>query len=77
MDDRNLCWLALHLLFYGPSAAARRLTGRFPAVVNIFRAAPADFEGLRLPPDAVEAIVSGRAVDRARRELENIDRKAY
>ena len=77
MDDRDLCWLALHLLFYGPSAAARRLTGRFPAVTDVFRAAPADFEGLRLPADAVEAIASGRAVDRARRELENIDRKAY
>ena len=77
MDDRDLCWLALHLLFYGPSAAARRVVGRFAAVTDIFRAARADFDGLRLDAAAVEAIVAGRAVDRARRELENIGRKAY
>ncbi|MCK7480040.1 MAG: hypothetical protein M0C28_24245 [Candidatus Moduliflexus flocculans] len=23
MDDRDLCWLALNLVFYGPSAATR------------------------------------------------------
>lgn len=77
MDDRDLCWLALALLFHGPSAAARRVVARFPAVTGIFRAAPADFEGLRLEAGTVEAIVGGRAVDRARGELENIERKGY
>lgn len=77
MDDRDLCWLALHLLFHGPSAAARRVVGRFSAVTDIFCAARADFEGLRLDGAAVEAIVSGPALDRARRELEKIDRKGY
>ena len=48
MDDRDLCWLALNLVFYGPSAAARRVLGRFASVGDIFRAARADFDGLRL-----------------------------
>ncbi len=77
MDDRDLCWLALSLLFYGPSAATRRLLGRFPAVTAVFRAGAADFEGLRLDPRTVEAIVSGRALERAGREVEIIGRKAY
>lgn len=77
MDDRDLCWLALQLLFYGPSAAARRVVGRFAAITDVFHASRADFEGLRLDADAIEAIVTGRAVDRARRELEKIGRKAY
>jgi len=75
--DRDLCWLALNLVFYGPSAATRRVFGRFSAVTDVFRAARADFDGLRLGGEAVEAIVSGRAVDRAGRELEKIGRKAY
>jgi len=77
MDDRGLCWLALHLLFRGPCAAARRVLGRFPAVTDVFQGGRADFEGLRLEPGAVEAIVTGLAVDRAGRELEKIGRKAY
>ncbi len=77
MDDRDLCWLALHLLFYGPSAAARRVVRRFATITDVFRAARPDFEGLRLDADAVEAIVTGLAMDRARRELEKIGRKAY
>ena len=77
MDDRALCWLALHLLFYGPGAATRRILGRFPSVTDVFRCAPADLDGLRLDGAAVEDIVSGRALDRARRELEKIGRKAY
>jgi DNA processing protein len=77
MDDSDLCWLALNLVFYGPGAGTRRLLARFPAVADIFRAAPADFEGLRLAPAAVEAVVSGRALDRARGELEKVGRKAY
>jgi DNA processing protein len=77
VDDRALCWLALHLLFWGPSAAARRVLGRFSSVTDVFRRSPADFEGLRLDKDAVEAIVTGRALDRAGRELEKIGRKAY
>jgi DNA processing protein len=77
VDDRDLCWLALSLLFYGPGAATRRVLARFPAVTEVFRAAPADFEGLRLEARNVEAIVSGRALDRARGELEKIEGKAY
>ncbi len=77
LDDRAICWLALHLLFHGPSAAARRVIGRFSTVADVFRAARADFEGLRLDGAAVEAIISGRALDRAREELEKIDRKGY
>lgn len=77
MDDRALCWLALDLVFHGPGAATRRLLGRFPEVMDIFRAAPGDLDGLRLAPEAVAALVSGRALERARRELEKIGRKAY
>ncbi len=77
MNDRELCWLALHLVFHGPSAAARRLLGRFPSVPEVFRRGRADFEGLRLDPAAVEAIVSGRALERAGRELEKTAGKAY
>ncbi len=77
MDDRGLCWLALHLQFRGPSASARRVLGRFGPVTDVFRAARADFDGLRLAPEAIEAVVSGRAIERAERELEKIGRKAY
>lgn len=77
MTDADLCWLALNLQFYGPSAGTRRLLARFASVTDVFRAAPADFEGLRLEPAAVEALVSGRALERARGELEKIERKAY
>ena len=77
VDDRARCWLALQLVFRGPSAAARRVLGRFPAVDDVFRRQAADFEGLRLAREAVEAIVTGRALDRAGRELEKIERKAY
>jgi DNA processing protein len=77
MDDHDLCWLALHLLFHGPSAAARRVVARFAAVTDVFRAARADFEGLRLDGPALEAILTGRALELARRELEKIGRKGY
>ena len=77
MDDCDLCWLALHLLFYGPNAASRRVLGRFPSVLDVFRAGRADFDGLRLDEATVEAIVSGRAIGRAGQELEKIGRKAY
>lgn len=77
MDDRDLCWLALHLVCRGPSAAARRVLGRFGAVNAVFRAARAEFEGLRVDEAAVEAIVSGEAIDQAGRELEKIGRKGY
>jgi DNA processing protein len=77
VGERDLFWLALNLVFYGPSAAARRLLGRFPDPAVVFGARPADFEGLRLAPDAVEALVTGRALERAGRELEIIRRKAY
>jgi len=77
VDDRDLCWLALHLLFHGPSAAARRVAGRFAAVTDVFRAAGPDFEGLRLEPASIEAIVTGRALDRAGSELEKVGRMAY
>lgn len=77
MDDRDLCWLAMSLLFRGPSAASRRVLKRFPAVTDVFRGRPADFEGLRLDPATVEAAVTGLAVDRAGRELEKIGRKGY
>jgi DNA processing protein len=77
VDDRDLCWLAMNFVFYGPGAAARRVLGRFPAVTDIFRARRADLDGLRLDGRAVEAIVTGRAIDRARGELEKIGRKAY
>ena len=72
MDDRNLCWLALHLVFHGPSTAARRVLGRFPSVLDVFRAKAADFEGLRLENGTIEAIVSGRAIGRAGEEVEKI-----
>jgi DNA processing protein len=77
VDDRGLCWLALSLLFHGPGAATRRLLGRFPDVPDVFRAGRADLDGLGLAPAAVEAIVGGRALDRARGELEIIEAKAY
>jgi DNA processing protein len=77
MDDPGLCWLAMNLVFYGPSAAARRVLGRFPDAVDVFRAAPPDFAGLRLDEAAVGAIFSGRAMERARRELEKTERKGY
>jgi DNA processing protein len=77
VDDLKLCWLALHLVFFGPSAAARRVLGRFPSVLDVFRAGRADFEGLRLENGTVEAIVSGRAIGRAGEEVEKIGRKAY
>ena len=77
MDERDLCWLALHLVFYGPSAAARRVLGRFSDVRDVFHAAHPDFAGLRLDEAAVGAIVSGRAMERAGRELEKIERKGY
>jgi DNA processing protein len=77
MHDRGLCWLALHLLFWGPGAATRRLLARFPSVADVFRAGRGDLDGLRLDPAAAEAIVSGAAIDRAGRELEKIRRKAY
>ena len=77
MDDRNLCWLALHLLFRGPSAAARRVLERFSSVTDVFRGQRADFEDLRLERATVEAIVAGQAVAGASRELEKISRKAY
>jgi DNA processing protein len=77
VNDSGLCWLALHLLFRGPSAATRRLFARFPSVTEVFRAGRADFDGLRLEPATVEAIVTGAATDRAGRELEKIKRKAY
>ena len=77
MDDRDLCWLALHLVFYGPNGASRRVLGRFPSVLDVFRAGRVDFEGLGLEDGAVEAIVSGRAVARAGEEVEKIRRKAY
>jgi DNA processing protein len=77
VSDPTLCWLALSLLFRGPSAAARRVLGRFPSVTEIFRGGRADFDGLRLEPAAVEAIVSGLALDRAGRELEKAAGKAY
>jgi DNA processing protein len=77
MTDADLCWLALNRVFYGPSAAARRVLGRFPAVTDVFRARRADLEGLRLDGKAVEAILTGQAIDRARGELEIIGRKAY
>jgi len=64
VSDPTLCWLALSLLFRGPSAAARRVLGRFPSVTEIFRGGRADFDGLRLDPAAVEAIVSGLAPGR-------------
>jgi DNA processing protein len=77
VDDRDLCWLALQLVFQGPSAAARRVLRRFPSVGDVFRAGPADFEGLRLDGAAVEALATGRALETAGRELEKIRRKAY
>jgi DNA processing protein len=77
VDDVALCWLALNLVFYGPGAATRRLLARFSSVTDVFRAAPAAFDGLRLDGAAVEAIVTGRAIDRARGELEKIERKGY
>jgi DNA processing protein len=77
MDDRALCWLALHLVFWGPSAASRRLLKRFASVTDVFRRTASDFEGLRLDRAVVEAIVSGRALERAGRELEKAGRKAY
>jgi DNA processing protein len=77
VDDRDLCWLALNLVFHGPSAAARRVLARFGAAARVFRAGPGDFEDLRLGADAVGAIVSGRALDRAEQELEKIGQKAY
>jgi DNA processing protein len=77
VDDRDLCWLALNLVFYGPGAATRRLFSRFSSVTDVFRAAPADFEGLRLDGAAAEAVVTGLAIDRARGELEKIERKGY
>jgi DNA processing protein len=77
VDDRSLCWLALHLVFLGPSAAARRVLGRFPTVLDVFRAAGADFEGLRLGNGTVGAIVNGLALRRAGEEVEKIRRMAY
>jgi len=77
VGERDLFWLALNLVFYGPSAAARRLLGRFPDVADVFRASRADLDGLRLDGAAVEALASGRALERAGRELEKIGRKAY
>jgi DNA processing protein len=77
MDDRGLCWLALHLLFWGPGAAARRVLARFPSVEDVFRGERADFDGLRLEPAVIEAVVAGQAIDRAGRELEKIRRKGY
>ena len=77
MDDLSLCWLALHLVFQGPSAAARRVLGRFPTVLDIFRAQPADFEGLRLGNGTFGAIVNGLALRRAGEEVEKIRRMAY
>lgn len=77
MDDRTLAWLALSLLFRGPSAAARRVLGRFSPVTEAFRRGASDFEDLRLAPEAVEGLVSGRALERAGRELEKIRRKGY
>lgn len=77
MDDRTLSWLALSLLFYGPGAATRRLLGRFPDVADVFRASRSDLDGLRLDEAVVEALVSGRAIDRASGELAKIGRKAY
>ena len=56
---------------------ARRLLGRFPSAVDVFRAGPEDLQGLRLEPDVLESLARGRALLEAEDELEKIDRKAY
>lgn len=77
MDDRTLYWLAFHLLFHGQTPAARRVLERFRWAGDVFRARPADLEGLRLEKDVVQAIVSRRPLERANEELEKVRKKAY
>lgn len=75
--ENALQWLALHLLFFQRSGAARRLLKRFPSPADIFRKQAADFRNLRLPEDAEAALKSGAALRAADRELEKLRRKGY
>ena len=77
MNDRKLEWLAFHLAFLGCPAAGRRALRRFGTVAGVIRATAGDLGGLRLPPDALEAVSTGRALAAAGAEVEKIRRKAY
>jgi len=77
MEDMTLYWLAFNMAFVYYPAAARRALDRFPSVPEIFRAGRSELETLRLRDDTLEALVNGRILGEAERELENIRRKAY
>jgi DNA processing protein len=77
VEDRAFYWLAFNLAFALHPAAARRALVRFPSVAEIFRAKRSELEALRLREDTLEAIVSGRILGDAERELEKIRRKGY
>lgn len=77
MDTGALHWLAFHLVFVFCPEAGRRVLARFQSVLEVFACRAADLDGLRLPDDAVKAIVTRKALGDAERELEIIRRKAY
>ena len=77
MNGGTLHWLAFHLTFLSCPAAGRRALKHLRAVRDVVLARPSDLEGLRLPSEAFQEIVTRRALAEAAVELEKIDRKAY
>jgi len=75
MDETRLAWVALNLALINKRKLATLILQKFSDPADVFRAAPSDFSGLGLDPEAVRRMFAPEALERGRRELRKAENK--
>ena len=77
VEDGRVPWIALNACVCENPRAARILLKAFPSAEDVFAAKAADIRALGVPEESVARITEPGVLDRARKELERVEKKAY
>lgn len=77
MEEKKKYWVALNLILAEKLKAAKKIVDRFPNLAEAFKARSGELAALGLEKEKEEALTSPRLLDRARREIERLQKKKY
>jgi len=77
VEDTRKYWVALNLVLAEHLKAAKKIVDHFPTIKDAFNASSREFAALGVEKEKAQALTSSKILDRARREIEKLDRRKY
>jgi DNA processing protein len=77
VDDRRVFWIALNLVLAEHPNIFRKVIQRFCPVAEAFKADPGELMRLGVDEEDARRIASSETLDRARKEVEFVEKKKY